>query len=143
MKLTQDAATREAVFEALLEELQHHRMTQSEFIGHLRSNIRNDVLASELIRFDAATGPVVREFRVPLGSVAVANHSTANAVFVQGASPSGTTAPANGTGVHQVSKSCAAVINLTGHVVTFYGTPGDTISVQIFTKGQPPAYGPA
>lgn len=141
MNVTRAGATKDAVFEALLEELQHNRLTQTEYIEQLRSQVVNHVLACELVKFDA-TGQVTRGYGTPYGSVAVANHSTTGDVTVHASGP-GASAPGTGPSIGFVKKATAAVLNLTGHALTLYGTAGESCTVQVFTKAQPPAFGPA
>lgn len=139
--LTEAARTREAVFEALLTHLQHQAVTQTEIVAYLTSGMVNNVLLVELITFDA-TGAATREFGTAIGSVSVANHSDTGSVIVQAGGSAGLP-PGGGVAIAKVRKATFAVLNLTGHVVTLYGTAGDTATLQAFTKGQPPATGPA
>lgn len=124
-----------------LGEIRREVATTTEEIGKLRGQIINDVLAVELITFDDGRA-VARNFPVPFGSVAVANHSEDEEVTVS-AGPIGPAAPVQGTGVQVVAAGRAAVINLASTSLTLYGAEGDRVSVQVFSKSQPPSFGSA
>jgi hypothetical protein len=122
-----------------LADLIYQLATSTEEIGKLRSQLVNDVLTSGLSILDS-NGLVTFEFRVPMGSVAIANHSSWDLVIHAGGA--GASAPGAGRGVHKVPAGIQRTINLTGHVLTIYGQPGATVSVEIFTGTQPPSSGP-
>lgn len=117
----------------------HAIRTMTEEIGKLRSQVVNDVLTSELLTLDA-TGQASREFRVPFGSVTVANPNGSE-VILQGGGAQGSP-PGGGNGVHAIPSGTQRTINLSHHVLTLYGTPGARISLEAFTKAQPPTAGP-
>ncbi len=121
--------------------LLHAAATQTEAIARLTSQIVNNVLRTELVRFDA-TGVKVLEFATAIGSVNVANHGAA-AVTVASGTPTGGSAPSGGIGVASIRAGIAGTVNLTGTVVTLWGSAGDTATVQVFTRAQPPSWGPA
>jgi hypothetical protein len=116
----------------------HALRTMTEEIGKLRSQIVNDVLTSELLTLDSS-GLAVREFRVPFGSVAIANHSAADVVVHAGGSMGAT--PGTGRGIHRVPAGTERTINLAHHMLTLFGAPGASISLEVFTKAQPPTSG--
>lgn len=118
----------------------HAMRTMTEEIGKLRSQVVNDVLTSELLTLDA-TGQASREFRVSCGSAAVANHS-GHPIVLHGGGPQGA-APGAGRGVHQIPAGVERVVNVAHHVLTLYGEPGALVSLEVFTRPQPPTSGPA
>jgi hypothetical protein len=129
-----------AVLAELVQELKQDRATMTETFERFRSGIVNNVLLSTLATFDAE-GRIAFDWHAPYGSVAVAAHGAGN-VTVTNAGPAAS-APTGGRGVHLVKGAHAAVINLLGTTLTLYGTAGEQVSLQVFTKPQPPAYGPA
>lgn len=141
MAITKSGETKEAVLDAILDELQQTRITQTKSIEKLRSAVVNHVLVTELIKLDT-DGTATREFRVPMGSVSVANHSATGDVTVHAGGPGGG-APGTGPGIGFVKRATFAVLNVTGHVVTLYGTAGQFLTLQVFTVPQPPCTGPA
>jgi len=124
----------------ILTALQQAANTQTETAATLRGLSTNNVLHTALVQLDA-DGTAELRSSVPAGSIAVANHSTHDVTV--SAAPKGAGAPTVGHGVHRVGAGKAAVVNLTGTVLTLYGTAGDAVSVQVFSKAQPPAFGVA
>lgn len=96
------------------------------------------VLAVETWQFDPA-GIITRSWHVPYAAVAVDNHSTQPITATSG--PPAASAPSSGQGVAVLPGSSAAVCELAGRTLTLYGTPGDSVTLQVFTDTQPPAYG--
>lgn len=129
--------------EAELAALVHQLVTQTANIAdRWATQIVNRVLLTELVIFDAQ-GLVTRPFHTSMGSVAVSNHGTGT-ITVQGGSPSGDSLapPGRGRGLGRVHGGRSATLNLTGTVLSLYGTPGEFATIQVFTKPQPPAWGP-
>lgn len=131
-----------ALAEFELADLVHAARTQTQQVARLAAHIINDVLLTELIKLDG-DGMATREFGTAMGSVAVANHSDANSVIVGGTGAVSYDPPDSGPGIALVRASKAQTLNLTGHVLTLWGTAGQLVTVQVFTKPQPPAFGPA
>lgn len=110
----------------------------TQLIGALRGMAVNDVLATELVVFDAA-GQWTKSWSVPYGSVSLANHGTGTVTIASGGPQS--SAPTSGVGVHLVGANAGDVVNMTGHDLTLYGIAGEKASVSVFTKTQPPDFG--
>jgi hypothetical protein len=125
-----------AVLAEALAELRHLRATQTAEFAKLQSNIVNDTLSSGLVQFDAG-GQATESFRVPYGSVAIANHGSGTVVLTNCA-PTGATAPSKGKGVRRIASGAFAVCNLAGVAYGLYGTAGEMCSVEVFTRPQPP-----
>jgi len=141
-RMDQRAQTRsmeQAVLAEMLEELR--RGTAS--MALLRSLIDNDVLTTRVVLFDS-TGVWTESFATRFGSLWVANHGVAghDVTVLSGPPPTGT-APTSGVGVHVVRGATSAVVNMADGQYTLIGTAADRCSVQVFTKPQPPASGPA
>jgi hypothetical protein len=82
---------------------------------------------------------VDRDWQVEYHAVAVTSQSTA-AVTLSAAS-SYASAPASGVGVAVVGPNRCGVFNLTGYALSVYGKPGDTVTLEVLAKPQPPAWG--
>lgn len=141
MSVGQARVDRDAVFMAMLAELRYLRTTHTESVQMLRSGTKNDVLLTEMVQLDAS-GQAQRSFPTPMGSVCASNHSATTALIVTTYSAGGAP-PSNGVGMYRVPKNTAAVVNLVGHVLTLFGEANGIVSVQVFAKAQPPAFGPA
>jgi hypothetical protein len=111
----------------------------SHFVAELRGMAANDVLDVEVATIGPA-GTFSRDWTVPYAAVSIINF-TGGVVTVTSDTP-GSAAP-TGPGCHQVGAGAAATINLMGRTLTLYGTVGGLVSLQVFTRPQPPAYGPA
>lgn len=123
-----------------LSQLVHAGLTQTAAIAaQIASAVLNDVLECELAAI-GAEGYAVMGYHTAVGSVALANHGTGT-MTVQGGAPAGGSAPGRGPGLGRVDAGSAATLNVTGTVITIYGTPGDVFTFQAFTGGQPPAWG--
>jgi len=122
----------------LLELLRHLRSTQTELVAELRGGMTNSVLYVALLKL-GADGVWSSGFRVPMGSVFVANHGAA-AITVSGSAP-GNGAPLQGVGLARVPATSFAVVNLASANLTVYGVADQFISVQVFAKPQPPVAG--
>jgi hypothetical protein len=124
--------------------------TNTELVSRLRGMAVNDVLFSGtlVIASDASLAAAL-DFQVPIGSVYVANLHATDLVTVHAAPLGmlpGVATPADAgraasPGVHRVRAQHWAVLNLTGRELTFYGTAGTVLSVQVFAKPQTPAAG--
>ena len=120
---------------AVLAMMQGH---YSQLLQHFRDLHWNEVLFSGTLAFDA-NGQISLDFQVDYAAVSIQSGS-AQKVTVTAASPQ-STAPTTGRGVHVVPANKAATLNIREKALTLYGNTGDTVSLQVFTKAQPPAYG--
>jgi len=128
-----------ALAEAQLAELIYHARTHTESVAKLAGRIVNDVLLCELLTLDA-NGQATREFGVAYGSVAVANFGDTDLTVAQSGLQG--SAPGGGAGLALVGSLMGQVINLSGRALSLYGTAGARVMLQVFTKPQPPSYGP-
>lgn len=135
----QNRIDRDEVFAQMLAEMRHQRMSNTSVVQLLRSGTTNDVLLTELVQLDA-NGYAQRAFPTPMGSVAVANHSATTQMIVAGTSVGGAP-PSSGVGLFKVPASTAALVNIASHVLSLFGEPGGQVSIQVFAKAQPPAFG--
>jgi hypothetical protein len=87
----------------------------------------------------SADGIATFDWSGGFASVAVTNTSAA-AVTVTTDTPAAA-APTTGTGVGLCPPGKGTVYNMTGHTVTLYGTPGDRVTLSVFARPQPPAWG--
>lgn len=123
---------RQELSEQLLSELQHLNSTQTEMMARLAGGlILNNVLGVETVTIPSS-GFVQRDYPVAVGAVEIrtAAHSVTFAAGGGASSP-----PQVGTGVYPVPANTVQVINLGSTTFTVYGSPGDVLSWQVFTKG--------
>ena len=121
----------------LLEEIRLQRAQTTAELAKLRSGIVNDVLSTGLVILDVG-GQYTESFFTPYGSIAIANHGTADMTVFAG--PPGVGAPTRGKGVALVPIGVFACVNLSATEYTIYGTALDKATVQVFSKPQPPMY---
>lgn len=118
-------------------------------IGHLNARVNvlaaaikdlviAETLATETFVLDV-NGQATRQFAFAYAAVAVTSLST-QVVTVSSSPPQGT-APGSGPGVALVPPNKGAVHCMSGHVVTLYGNPGDRVTLSVFARPQPPAWG--
>ena len=112
------------------------RMTEA--VSQLHGLVVNNCLATETIVIPAA-GVVSRQWRVPFGSVAVANHGAGTLTMNPG--PAQGQAPTSGPGVVKVAGYTGVTVNVAGRDLTIYGTPGALVVLSVFANPQPPAFG--
>jgi hypothetical protein len=116
----------------LLSELQHLNATQTEMMARLAGGlILNNVLGVETVLIPAS-GFVQRDYPLAVGAVEIRTPARP-VIFAAGGGAS--SPPQVGTGVYPVPANTVQVINLGSTTFTVYGTPGDTLSWQVFTKG--------
>lgn len=96
-------------------------------------------LACETLQIGAA-GCTGRQFHRPYAAVAV-NSQSAQPVTITSSTNATGSAPTAGPGVAILKAGGSGVFNLSGRVVTVFGTPGDYVTVQVFERPQPPAWG--
>jgi hypothetical protein len=125
---------RELVHE-MLEELRLIRATNTAIDERgKRSQIKNNVLLVELVRFPAE-GYIVRDFHVTVGSIGVINHDDTNSITYQTGTGGGS-APGNGVGIQRVEPQSFLTIPVGDRSFTLFGTSGEACSVQVFTVTQ-------
>lgn len=124
--------------ELQLDELVGWQRTHTEAVARLASQIVNDCVQSELIIL-GADGQATRNYNAAFGSIAVANFG--GALTVASGGPNGA-APGRGVGVALVGPGMGRVFNMEGRSLTLYGTAGAQVHLEVFTKSQPPTFGP-
>lgn len=110
----------------------------AQLLQHLHDLHWNDVLVSETATLDAS-GQYSRTFQVPFAAVAVVNLGS-TPITIAAATPQGS-APSGGAGVHVLGAGKGASYALRDTALTIYGSPGQQVSVQVFTKPQPVNFG--
>lgn len=117
----------------LLAEFRRLSKSMTEYSERLAHGVVNNVLdvATRAIPTD---GYVARTYPLPAGSVEVRNLGT-HSMTVCNSSPTSLVAPTSGTGVYVVPAGSACLVNLASHNLTIWGTAGDTVSYQAFTRG--------
>lgn len=100
-----------------------------------------ETLDSGTYRLDES-GAITRTYRVPFAGVAVENRTDADIVLEPSTSRGEAPAPeqAIGPGIFTLGPDRAGTYNIAGHTLTIYGTPGGTVSLQVFARPQPPAW---
>ena len=136
--MTQTKKNLDALLMELLEEFRHAHATQTELAAHVRGMIANDLLLVATFTFPTS-GVIDLDFPAPYGSVAVDNHSGANTVTVSADTPQDV-AP-RGRGSHRIAAGKFRVVGLHGKALTLYGTSGEGVSVQVYTRAHAPAGG--
>lgn len=122
-----------------LDALEHLGGRLTELVAAVHGLVVNDCLSTETLTFPAS-GVVTRSWSVPFGSVAVTSLSTLTVTVVAGEDTNGT-APTSGAGVALVAAGKGATYVLSGRALTLYGKAGDSVTVSVFTRPQPPAWG--
>ena len=110
----------------------------SQLIQHFHDLHWNEVLTSGTFAFDV-NGQIALDWQTDFASVAIQS-SSAQPVTVTAETPQAT-APTIGRGVHKIPANKAATVNIRGKALTLYGNAGDLVSIQVFSKPQPPAFG--
>lgn len=104
----------------------------------LRDMVVHECLTTVTLAFDTE-GVATFDWSAGFASVAITNTS-AQSVTVTAATPTDT-APLTGSGVALVPAGKGATYNLAGHALTLYGTAGDRVTLSVFSRPQPPAWG--
>lgn len=104
----------------------------------LKDLVTCETLATETRTFDA-NGQTTASWNFAFAAVAVTNLS-AQKVTITNMGPQGA-APTLGPGVALVAAGKGATYNLAGTMLTLYGNPGDQVTVSVFARPQPPAWG--
>lgn len=128
------ATSQKIVLAQAVDELRHAATTLTEFSARLAGQIINDVLQVATGTFDTS-GLIALQFQAAAGSIEVCNNSTHTVTVASRGAEAGGVAPAAGIGVYQVAAGATRLVNVASHQITLYGTAGDTISWQVFTKG--------
>lgn len=111
-------------------------------VSALAAALKELVIAECLTTVTLAIGPAGYaefDYPVPFASVAITNAGTTTMTAV-GATVTDT-APTVGTGVALVAAGKGAVHNISSRVLTIYGTAGDHLTLSVFARPQPPAWG--
>jgi len=124
-------AVEASVWEQIAEDLQHIRLHSTRTSEFLASGIINNVLEVGTWTFDSL-GAVERAFRATCGSIEVTNYGTA---FVTVTGSGRGSRPNGGPGVMRVDPGESKVVNVASRVVTIWGIPGETVTIQAFTIG--------
>lgn len=117
----------------LLAELRDYHQRSTEWMARIAGGIVNDVLSVETATF-GADGVIHRSWHVAAGIVEVRNLSTSAEVTVTSSGPS-STAPASGVGVSVVPAEDVQYVGLASHQMTLYGTEGERVCWQAYTRG--------
>lgn len=126
----------DALLAEMLGEFRAAQTQQTDFWAKINGGLTNQTLSSGL-HVIAAAGHWTESFTLPFGSLFIVNYSSVD-MYVQNSGPSGSTAPTLGVGVTLVPSRSCRVINQAGIAYTVYGTSGDMVSVEVFSKPQPP-----
>ena len=123
----------------LLAQLRLLNATTTELAAHVAGSAINGVLEVGVVAFDAE-GLITRNYHVAVGSVLLTNHAASQIVVQAGASTS-TGVPTTGRGLQIIPAQFQTAVPIAAHAFTAYGTPGQLVSLQVFTGLQ--AYGVA
>lgn len=124
----------------ILSEFRAWKQTSTEFYSRLVGGITNDVLDVQSEAIDATKLHVSRQYHTAIGCIVVDNQSTANVMYV---TPGGYNPGSGMVGPRStpVPFGKQRVINLASRQFTIYGTAGDVVAWQCFTKGAAPMLG--
>lgn len=128
MKLDPETKT---FLEGLAQAYQHALMHSTETTERLTNGIVNSVLevATRTIPSD---GYITGNYGATIGAVEIFNHGANDLTVASGA---GGTPPQGGTGVSIVPPGVSRTIHVNSRAFTVYGTVGDRVGYQAFTKG--------
>lgn len=124
----------------LLDAFRNLAQTQTEFAERLQGRLVNHVLEVGTQKFNAAGDPISLAWHAAAGCIQVDNFSVAGVVTVVAAGPS-SSAPDVGTGVYKVPAGRSRTVAVASRQVTLWGTPGDVVSYQAFTRAPDPTAG--
>ncbi len=123
-----------AFLAGLVADYQHALLNSTQTTERLTNGIVNSVLEVATRVIPAAPNPyLTMEFGATAGSIEVVNHGT-NTMTVASGGGSGTM-PLGGTGVSRVDPGMTRVIHVNSRMIVIYGTPGDYVGYQAFTRG--------
>lgn len=126
------------IMHELLAELRAQRAQSTDLVHQVASQLRNDVLWSGTMPI-GSDGWGERDARGDYAAAMVTNATTSTVTVTSNPPASGP--PSQGAGVHVIPAGTFAVVNMAGNSLTVYGTAGTKVSVQLFTKPQPPTAG--
>lgn len=121
----------QAFYAAMLQQLGYIATHTSKTSEMLATGVRNGVLQTGSFVFDS-TGVFTISMGSEIGSAEVSNGGDYSLVVASGTSP---TAPIQGAGRHPMASGTWRMCNIANHSVSFYGTPGQSVSYQLFTQG--------
>lgn len=120
-----------------LSELRHYMQTSTEFAARVSGQIVNNVLDVQTRVFDAS-GMIALEYGAAIGCIDLDASLAPHQVTVATGGGSGVV-PAQGAGVYIVAAGVKRAVNIGAHQVTLYGTAGDTVSFQVYTRAAGPS----
>lgn len=119
----------------------------SRDVGLLAEAVRQMLIPSEVLAVISGVIPAggvitFDHFHAPFAAVAVNVVSTgATGITIVAGTVAGPGAPGPGPGVAFLPANKGGVWNLRGNALTIWGTAGDTVTVQAFTRPQPATWG--
>lgn len=109
----------------------------------LRQEGESPVLFAGAIQLDS-TGLWFRNFDVGYHAAALSNGNDAGNVTVASGAPGDPgRPPSSGAGVHVIRAKTAATFGVVGNTLSVYGTANAIVTLSVFSRWVPPAYGPA
>jgi hypothetical protein len=124
----------EALTRAELDSIVYEMRTMTDQVARLSSGIVNKVLSTELFTI-GTQGRITREFGASAGSVVVTHHGpSSGSVLVQAGSPISDSRPSNGRAMGRIDAGRTKSFALAQHELTFWGTTGDQLTVEVFTN---------
>lgn len=128
-----DPETR-AFFDGLAQAYMHALTHSTQTTERLTNGIVNSVLEVATKAIPAAPNNFVTlDYGATIGAVEVFNHGT-NVMTVASGGGSGVQ-PLGGTGVSRIEPGTGRVINVNSRSAVIYGTAGDYVGYQAFTRG--------
>jgi hypothetical protein len=121
-----------------LQAMRELRESTAELAAKLGGVLVNQVLDVRTMTFPTE-GVLTLDYHVTTGSVFLENLGIGDVTLVGG--PASDRAPGDGVGSAVVPAGAFQVVNIANRYLTFYGTAGSRISVQVFAKPQPPTAG--
>ena len=118
---------------AMVSELRHLYLTQSDKLEMLAGNMKNHVLLSLTMPMPSDAYKTFGQLAVPAGTVIVFNYSATNTMTLQVGSGGGSN-PGQGVGIWPVKPARWLAVPCAAHEFTVYGTVGDTFGVQALTS---------
>lgn len=111
-------------------------------VSALAAAIRELVIAECLTTVTLAFGPDgYVEFDYPGTFASLSILNTSDQLVTVSASTPQETAPLTGIGVGLCPAGMGTVHNISAHSVTLYGNSGDRVTLSVFSRPQPPAWG--
>lgn len=122
-----------AVLDGLAQSVQHALTHSTQTAERLTNGIINSVLEVATRTIPAAPNNFVTlDYGSTIGAVEIFNHGT----YVMTVAAGGTgVQPQGGTGVSRIEPGTGRTININSRTAVIYGTPGDVVGYQAFTRG--------